>query len=92
MIQIMPVKEKSLNMRISESDKKTLNRAANLRGLNLTSFVLQSAMDKAQETLEHEKRIELTNRDMKKLLEILDSKEPNMNLSKAFAHYNETFK
>jgi len=88
----MPVKEKNLSMRISESDKQTLNRAASLKGLNLTSFVLQSAMDKAQETLEHEKRIELTERDMKKLLEILDSKESNKNLSEAFAHYNETFK
>lgn len=88
----MPVKEKSLTMRISKSDKQTLNRAASLMGLNLTSFVLQSALNKAQEALKHEKRIELTKRDMKKLLEILDSTEPNKNLSEAFAYYNETFK
>jgi len=86
----MPVKDKSLNMRISESDKQTLNRAASLMGVNLTSFVLQSAMNKAQEALDHERRIELTKRDMKRLLEIMDSKEPNENLSDAFAHYNET--
>jgi len=88
----MPFKEKSLSMRISESDKKTLNRAATLKGVNLTSFVLQSAMNRAREALKHEKRIELTNRDMKKLLEILDSKEPNKNLMDAFARYNETIK
>jgi|GEM_PF-4970153 uncharacterized protein (DUF1778 family) len=86
----MPVKNKSLNMRISESDKHTLNRAASLLGVNLTSFVLQSAKNKAQEALEHEKRIVLTKRDMKKLLEIMDSTEPNENLSDAFAYYNET--
>lgn len=86
----MPVKDKSLNMRISESDKQTLNRAASLLGVNLTSFVLQSAMNKAQEALDREKRIELTKRDMKKLLEIMDSTQPNENLSDAFAHYNET--
>lgn len=86
----MPVKDKSLNMRISESDKQTLNRAASLLGVNLTSFVLQSAMSKAQEALDHEKRIELTKRDMKRLLEIMDSTEPNESLSDAFAHYNET--
>ena len=88
----MAAKEKIINMRISESDKRTLNRAASLMGVNLTSFVLQSAMTKAQEALEHEKRIELTKRDMKKLLEILDSNEPNKNLTDAFAHYNETIK
>lgn len=88
----MAVKEKIINMRISESDKQTLNRAASLMGVNLTSFVLQSAMTKAQEALEHEKRIELTKRDTKKLLEILDSNEPNENLSDAFVHYNDTFK
>ena len=86
----MPVKDKSLNMRISKSDKQTLNRAASLMGVNLTSFVLQSAMNKAQEALDHEKRIELTKRDMKRLLEIMDSTEPNKDLSDAFAHYNET--
>lgn len=85
----MPVKDKSLTMRISESDKQTLNRAASLMGVNLTSFVLQSAMHKAQEALDHEKRIELTKSDMKKLLEIMDSTESNENLSAAFAHYNE---
>ena len=88
----MPAKEKSLSMRISESDKQTLNRAATLKGVNLTSFVLQSAMNKAQEALEHEKRIELSTRDMKKLLEILDSNEPNKNLMDAFAHYNDIIK
>ncbi|MDR9365402.1 MAG: DUF1778 domain-containing protein [Balneolaceae bacterium] len=84
----MSVKSKSLNMRISESDKQTLHRAASILGVNLTSFVLQSAMNKAQETLDNEKRIELTKRDMKRLLEIMDSTEPDENLSEAFAHYN----
>jgi uncharacterized protein (DUF1778 family) len=86
----MLVKEKNLSMRISESDKQTLNRAATLMGVNLTTFVIQSALNKAREALEHEKRIELTSRDMKKLLKILDSSEPNKNLKDAFAHYNET--
>jgi len=86
----MPVKNKSLSMWISKSDKQTLNRAAHLMGVNLTSFVLQSAVNKAQETLEHERRIELTKKDMKRLLEILDSNEPDDNLSEAFSYYNET--
>lgn len=88
----MPFKEKSLSMRISESDKQFLNRAATLKGVSLTSFVLQSAMNSAQDALENEKRIELTERDMKKLLEILDSKESNKNLTDAFSHYNEAIK
>jgi uncharacterized protein (DUF1778 family) len=85
----MPVKNETLSMRISESDKQALNRAASMRGINLTSFVLQSAMAKAHETLKHEKRIELTKRDMKKLLEIMNSNSPNEKLVAAFAHYNE---
>lgn len=85
----MSVKNETLSMRISESDKQALNRAANMKGTNLTSFVLQSAMTKAHETLKREKRIELTKRDMKKLLEIMDSTEPDENLSATFARYNE---
>ncbi len=86
----MPVKEKNLNMRISETDKQILNRAAAIKGVNLTSFVLQSAMNKAKEALKYEKHIQLSKKDMKKLLEILDSKEPNVNLADAYALYNKT--
>lgn len=85
----MPAKNKTLSIRISEADKQALNRAASMKGTNLTSFVLQSAMTKALETLEHEKRIELTKRDMKKLLEIMDSTDADENLADAFANYNE---
>lgn len=88
----MSVKEKSLNIRISESDKLLLNRAASMLGLNLTSFVLQSAMNRAQEALEHEKHIELHPEEMRKLLEILDRKEPDKQLEQAFAHYNAAIK
>lgn len=86
----MQVKKESLNMRISKTDKQVLNRAATLTGVNLTSFVIQSAMKNAREALDHEKRIELSKRDLKKLLEILESNEPDKNLSNAFNYYNET--
>jgi uncharacterized protein (DUF1778 family) len=88
----MSVKGKSLNIRISESDKQLLNRAASMLGLNLTSFVLQSAMNRAQKALEHEKHIELKPAEMKKLLEIMDSKESDKELEQAFAHYNAAIK
>jgi uncharacterized protein (DUF1778 family) len=85
----MPAKDQNLNMRISESDKQVLTRAASMRGENLTSFVLQSAINEAQETLKHEKRIELTKQDIKKLLEVLNSTDQNENLHDAFAYYNK---
>jgi uncharacterized protein (DUF1778 family) len=50
---------------------------------------MQTAMDEAQKTLKHEKRIELTKKDMKKLLEILDATDSNQNLTDAFALHNE---
>jgi uncharacterized protein (DUF1778 family) len=88
----MPVKSKKLSIRISESNKQILNRAANIKGINLTSFVLQTAMDEATKTLSHEKRIELTKKDMKRLLEVIDSTDSNKNLSDAFALYNEVIR
>lgn len=88
----MTAKDKILSMRISESDKQMLSRAANLLGINLTSFVLQSAMNRSHEVLENEKRIVLTKGDLEKLIDILDSTAPNKNLMAAFADYKQTMK
>lgn len=87
----MIAKKEVINMRISESDKHKLSRAASLSGTSLSSFIIQSAMNRANETLRNEERIKLTPRDMKKLLEVLNSAGSDENLSKAFQQYEKLF-
>lgn len=85
----MLAKEETINVRVSKDDKQRLNHAAGFLGTNLSSFVIQSAMEKARETLKHEERIELSIEDMKKLLNVLDSEEPNEKLMQSFKEYKE---
>jgi uncharacterized protein (DUF1778 family) len=85
----MSLKDQNLHMRISKDDKQLLNMAANRVNMNLTSFVVESAKEKAYETLKNRRHITLTKRDMNRLLEILDDEEPEEVLREGFAYYNK---
>jgi uncharacterized protein (DUF1778 family) len=85
----MPAKDQNLRMRITEDNKQLLVRAANKLHMNLTAFVLQSATEKAHETLQARQHITLTKRDMKKLLDILEDDEPNEALKEGAVFYNK---
>ncbi len=60
-----------IDFRMSPNTKDLLVRAAALRGTNLTSFVLESAQERAAEPIERHERLKLTNRDRDRLLAAL---------------------
>lgn len=60
-----------IDFRVNPGTKDLLVRAAALRGSNLTSFVLESAQERAAELIEQYERLKLTNRDRDRLLDAL---------------------
>ena len=65
-----------LEMRIKPSDKVRLSHAANLTGVNLTTFVRTSAAREAARVLREHQITVLSERDRQMLLDALDNPSP----------------
>ena len=82
------IKTERITARVSESIKNTLGLAANLMGETLNQFLVQAALEKAENIIEKDKVISLSKKDAKLFFDILDSPpEPNKKLRKAFDNY-----
>jgi uncharacterized protein (DUF1778 family) len=66
-------RDERIEFRVSPETKKLLIRAAELRGGNLTSFVLESAQERATDVIERYERLRLTDADRDRLLAALDT-------------------
>jgi uncharacterized protein (DUF1778 family) len=72
-----PRKDARLDLRLSRNLKRLLQKAAVISGLDLSSFTLSAALEKADGVLSrHSTRI-LTDRDRERFLEIMEEEEPN---------------
>lgn len=81
-----PARGERIDFRVNPGTKDILVRAAALRGSNLTSFVLESAQERAVELIEQYERLKLTNRDRDRLLGALaEPPRPVAALRKLFA-------
>lgn len=70
-----------MSLRIATEDKSLLMRAAVIQHVNLTEFVLRNAVQIAHQVIEQNERIELSKRDSKRVLELLDNPpKPNEKL------------
>ena len=52
-----------MSLRIASEEKSLLIRAAALQHINLTEFVIRTVVSAAREVIDHNERIELTERD-----------------------------
>ena len=66
----------NLEMRVKPSDKERMSRAAELTGVNLTTFVRASAAREAERVLREHQTTVLSERDTRMLLEALDNPPP----------------
>ena len=65
-----------INLRTTAEVKSLLTRAAALRGLSLSSFLLESAQQTAETILKEQEQIILSPRDWEKFAAILDDDTP----------------
>ncbi len=83
-------KTERITARVSEPIKDTLGLAANIMGATLNQFLVQAALEKAEDIIKKDQVISLGRKDSKLFFELLDSPpEPNKKLKKAFSNYKK---
>jgi uncharacterized protein (DUF1778 family) len=71
-------------LRLRSDDKAKIMRASALKNMDLTGFMVQTALVAAEEVIEQAERLKLTGRDSVRVLELLDNPPaPNARLQTA---------
>ena len=81
-----------IELRIKPEEKALLSRAAALRHQDLTGFILRTVLPAAERIIEQSERIELSERDSLRVLELLENPpKPSAKLRAAAKRYREIF-
>ncbi len=73
-----------LDLRLSESDKQRIDRAADLRGVPVSAFVRDAVLREADKVVARELSAALSPEESRRFMEKLDAAfEPNARLKKA---------
>lgn len=84
------LKEERIYLRLNESAKDKIERAAALRGTTVTEFVISTAVSKADQVIEEQERIVLYDRDRDAFLNaVLNPPAPNKALTTAMSRYRK---
>jgi len=76
--------------RIRSDQKERIERAAHIRGLSVSDFIVQHAHEAAIETIERDNRLVLQGKDAVAFIELLENPPaPNKRLRKAFQQYRD---
>jgi uncharacterized protein (DUF1778 family) len=71
-------------LRVRPADKAVIMRAAALAQTDMTAFILGTALREAQRVIEEHERVNLTERDSRLVMELLENPPaPNAKLRKA---------
>ncbi len=71
-------------LRIRPADKAIIMRAVELAQTDMTTFILRTALREARSVIEEHERVELSERDGRLVMELLENPpEPNARLRKA---------
>ena len=85
-------KNERITARVSGQVKDTLTVAADIVGSTLNQFLIQAALEKAENIIEKDKIIFLSNKDAQVFFNALDTPpEPNKKLKNAFKNYKNKF-
>jgi uncharacterized protein (DUF1778 family) len=73
-----------LALRVRPADKAVIMRAAALAQTDMTTFILRTALREAQSVIEAHERVQLTARDSRLVMELLENPPgPNARLRRA---------
>ena len=73
-----------LALRVRPADKAIIMRAVALAQTDITTFILRTALREAQSVIEDHERVELSQRDSRLVMELLENPpSPNAKLRKA---------
>ncbi len=81
-----------LNMRVEPTQKRLLEKAAEVSGQSVTSFVLEHALQAAHRELDEVRNYSLSLRDAQVFMAALENPPaPNPALKKAFTDYQKKY-
>lgn len=89
-IATMERKTERITARIARNALEKIEYAASLQGATINQFLVSSALANAENIIEHERKIELSQEEAKRFLDIIDAPpKPNENLRAAFQSYQD---
>jgi uncharacterized protein (DUF1778 family) len=81
-----------IELRIKPREKALLTRAAALQHEDLTGFILRTVLPAAERIIERTERLELSERDSLRVLELLENPpKPSAKLRRAAKRHREIF-
>ena len=84
----MSVRMSRLDIRTTEQAKKTIEDAANIVGVTMSSFVLESAIDRASTIIKNSRQIQLNREESERFFDLIENPpEPGENLRRLFARH-----
>lgn len=84
------MKQDRIELRASQKERERLLEAAVFRGMSLSAFLRQAALEKSDDVLRQRDMITLSDRDRDLFMTALENpSKPNNNLIKAFKFYYE---
>ena len=82
---IPALKNERIDLRTNDEEKKLLERAAELKHLSLSSYIITTSLKQAEIDLEEEEILLLSNQDRNRILAALENPpEPNEALKRLF--------
>ena len=76
-------KDTAINFRTDTRTKNWIDRAASILGIDRTSFIEQTMMERSMEVAEKHNSVTLSDRDRDTFLDLLEEDTPNEELRKA---------
>lgn len=85
-------KERRIDLRLNQEQKKTLEKAAALMGLSVSSYVLSHSLNAARKDIASHETLILSERDSELFLSLLENPpEPNEALKSAMREYQDEY-
>lgn len=79
-----------ISARCAKAQQDTIDTAAALTGATMNQFVLQAALEKAEQVIERERRIAASAQDAAMIMALLENPpEPNAALASLLTNYRE---
>ncbi|MCT7358596.1 DUF1778 domain-containing protein [Thalassolituus pacificus] len=88
MSAVQQIKDERINLRLKNQAKAVLERAASLEGKTVSSFILASALQQAEQTIAEHEVMKLNAQDARAFFEALGSVKANDKLKAAFAAHD----
>ncbi len=88
MAQASAVRSERINLRLSEAAKRRIERAASVEGKTVSAFILSSALETAERTIDRHETLALAREDARRFFDALaDPPPPNDRLRAALEEH-----